>query len=133
MGTALNQVSSALRFWRRLVSAVAVYALVMQPLFLAVVGTQLAQVSALDEASLSQLCLHQTDGNPSVPADRQTNPANEHCLLCFAGAFHLLDAPKPTVSYANLESSKLRQSRPLRLTSSSRYSVARPRGPPFSA
>ena len=134
MGTALNRVSSGLRLWRRLVSAAAVYALIMQPLLLAVVGTELAKASAIDEASLSQLCLHQTDSSPTAPADPQTHPANDRCLLCFAGAFHLLDAPEPTVSYASPEGSKVRQStHPLEFTSPSRYCVARPRGPPFSA
>ena len=83
------------RFWRRLVSAAAIYALVMQPLLLAVVGTQLANAAALNDFSLSQLCLHATDGSPVAPADQQKHPAHNHCLLCFAGAFHLLDAPRP--------------------------------------
>jgi hypothetical protein len=134
METAPNQASSRARFWRRLVSAAAIYALVIQPLLLAVVGAQLAQASAVDDLSLAQLCVHQTDGGPTAPADGQTHPANDHCLLCFAGAFHLLDAPEPTVSHADPASSKVRPSaRQPRLTSSSRYSIARPRGPPISA
>jgi hypothetical protein len=47
------------RFWRRLVGAAAIYALIMQPLLLAVVGAQLANASAIDDFSLSQLCLHE--------------------------------------------------------------------------
>ncbi|HLX16272.1 MAG TPA: hypothetical protein VKS24_13845 [Bradyrhizobium sp.] len=106
----------------------------MQPLLLAVVGPQLAQASALDDFSISALCLHQTDGSPA-PSDQQKHPAHSHCLLCFSGAFHILDAPGPiTVSSTSPEFRKVRQStHPLRLTSSSQYSVARPRGPPFSA
>ena len=136
MGTGSNQASSKLPlFWRRLVSAAAIYALVMQSLLLAVAGTQLAQASALDDVSLSQLCLHNSDGNPVAPADQEKHPAQDHCLLCFAGAFHLLDAPRPvTVASVSQQFSKLRQSaRPLLLASFSRYSAARPRGPPFSA
>jgi len=133
MGTARNQASSGLGFWRKLVSAVAIYALIMQPLLTAFVGTHLAQASALDDVALSQLCLHQTDGSPAVPADQ--HPAHNHCLLCFAGAFHLLDAPDPTtVSLVSPEMRKLRQSaHSLGPISTSQYSVARPRGPPFSA
>ena len=112
-----------------------IYALVMQPVLLAVVGTQLANASTLDERSLSQLCLHTTDGSPIAPADRSKHPAEDHCSLCFAGAFHLLDAPRPVaVAHAGPEVSVARQSaRPLRLSLFARYSVARPRGPPLSA
>jgi hypothetical protein len=122
-------------FWRRLVSAAAVYALVMQPLLLGIIGTQFANASAVEGFSLSQLCLHNTDGSPLAPADQTKHPAHNHCLLCFTGAFHLLDAPRQvTVSSASLEFSKVQQSaRPLRLSSFSRYSVANPRGPPLAA
>ena len=123
------------RFWRRLVGAAVIYALVMQPLLLAMVGTQLANASTLDELSLSQLCLHTADGSPIAPADQSKHPAEDHCSLCFAGAFHLLDAPRPVAgAYVHPEASKVRQSvRPLRLSSLARYSAARPRGPPLSA
>jgi hypothetical protein len=123
------------RFWQRLVGAAAIYALIMQPLLLSLIGAQLAQASALDGYSLSQLCLHATDGSPLSPADQQKHPANHHCDLCFTGAFHLLDAPRPiAVQYVSFEICEVRQSaRPLRLSSFARYSVARPRGPPLSA
>jgi hypothetical protein len=123
------------RFWQRLVGAAAIYALIMQPLLLSLIGTQLAQASALDGYSLSQLCLHATDGSPLSPADQQKHPANHHCDLCFAGAFHLLDAPRPiAVQYVSFEIGEVRQSaHPLRLSSFAQYSVARPRGPPLSA
>jgi hypothetical protein len=123
------------RFWQRLVGAAAIYALIMQPLLLSFVGAQLAQASALDGYSLSQLCLHATDGSPLSPADQQKHPADHHCDLCFAGAFHLLDAPRSiAVQYVRSEIGEVRLSaHPLRLSSFSRYSVARPRGPPLSA
>ncbi len=136
MGTRQDRADLGLgRFWRRLVSAAAIYALVMQPLLLAVVGTQLANAAALDDLSLSQLCLHATDGSPVAPADQSKYPAHNHCLLCFAGAFHLLDAPGPvTVASLSPEFGKILQSaQALRLSSLSRYSVARPRGPPLNA
>lgn len=136
MRTTQNQVTSGLAFWRRLVTAVAICALVMQPLLLAIAGTQLAQASALEDVSLAQLCLHQADGTPAAPADQQQkHPTDSHCLLCFAGAFHLLEAPDPTaVSLVGPEMRKPRQSaRPFGLTASSRYSLACPRGPPLNA
>src|ERR1700722_13081770 len=136
MRTGPNQASSKLRlFWRRLVGAVAIYALVMQPLLLTVAGTQLAQASVLDEVTFAQLCLHNADGSPVAPTDQQKHPTHHHCLQCFSGAFHLLDAPQPvTVASAAREFRTLRQSgRSFRLSSSPQYSIARPRGPPLSA
>jgi hypothetical protein len=135
MPTAPNQACSKLRlFWRRLVGAVAIYALMMQPLLLTVTAGQLAQASALDEITLSQLCQHQANGSPIAPAD-QKHPARQHCLQCFSAAFILLGAPQPvTVASADREFRKLRLSgRSLRLSSTSQYSVARPRGPPLRA
>ena len=136
MGTGRSHAGLGLRrFWRRLVGAAVIYALAMQPLLLAAVGTQPASASTLDELSLSQLCLHATDGSPIAPADQSKHPAGDHCSVCFAGAFHLLDAPRPVaVAHVRPEVSTVRQSvSPLRLPSFARYSVARPRGPPLSA
>ena len=123
------------RFWQRLVGAAAIYALIMQPLLLSFVSAQLAQASAPDGLFPSQFCLHATDGGPLSPADPHKHPADHHCDLCFAGAFHLLDAPRPiAVQYISFQIGKVRQSsHPLRLSSFARYSVARPRGPPLSA
>jgi hypothetical protein len=136
MGIRLNHTSlERRRFWQRLVGAAAIYALIMQPLLLSFVGAQLAQASTLDGFSLSQFCLHATDSSPLFPADQQKHPADQHCDLCFAGAFHLLDAPRPiVVQYVSSEIGKILQpARPLRLSPFARYSVARPRGPPLSA
>jgi hypothetical protein len=133
--TGSNQGRSKLRlFWRRLVGAVAIYALAMQPLLLTVAGSQLAQASALDEVTFSELCQHSSDGNPATPAD-QKHPAQQHCLQCFSGAFVLLGAPQSVaVATVDREFRELGPpGRALRLSSASRYSVACPRGPPFSA
>jgi hypothetical protein len=135
MGTSSNQAGSWLRFLRKLIGAATIYALVTQPLLLAVVGAPPAQASVVDELSHS-LCLQQTDdSSPAAPADQQGHPANDHCLLCFSGAFHLLGASDPsTISTVDRQIRKIRQTiRPLQLASSSLYSVARPRGPPLHA
>jgi len=136
MPSGSNQADQRRRpFWRKLVGMLALYALVMQPLLLTFAGNQLAQASVLDEVTFAQLCLHNADGSPVAPSDQKKHPAHQHCLQCFSGAFLLLDAPQPvTVASADREFRKLRQSgRALRLSSSSRYSVARPRGPPLNA
>src|SRR5215831_544910 len=119
-------------FWRRLVGTALVYALIMQPLVLAITAAQLASASAIDP--LSQLCEHATDGTPLSPTGPHKPPADDHCAFCFAGSIHLLGAPRPVVPCVSLEVGKERQSaHPLSLSSFSRYSIARPRGPPFSA
>ncbi|MGA7803836.1 hypothetical protein [Bradyrhizobium sp.] len=109
-----------------------IYALVLQPLLLAFVGVQIAHAAVLDDLPFSQLCLHGTDGSPLAPADQPRHPADQHCAFCFAGAFHLLDGPPPiTIAYVSSEiCAELQSAQPLRLSWFSRYSVARPRGPP---
>jgi hypothetical protein len=106
----------------------------MQPLLLTVAGGQLAQAAAFDQVAFAQLCSHNADGSPVAPSDQRKHPAHQHCLQCFSAAFVLLDAPKPaTVASVDREFRKLRQSgREPRLPSASRYSAARPRGPPLS-
>jgi hypothetical protein len=106
----------------------------MQPLLLTIAGSQLAQASALDQVTFSELCQHNADGSPVAPAD-QGHPAQQHCLQCFSGAFVLLGAPQSVaVAAVDREFRKLRLSgRTLRLSSTSQYSVAQPRGPPPNA
>jgi hypothetical protein len=133
MPNASNQASRRLRsFWRKLFSAIAIYALVMQPVLLTAGESLSVQASLLDEVSLSQLCLHNADGNPVAPADQ--HPAHQHCLQCLSGAFVLLDAPQSsTFTPADRQSRKIRHSgHELGLSLASRYSAARPRGPPLS-
>src|SRR6202035_538654 len=83
------------QFRRRLVGTALIYALIMQPLLLAIIGTQLANASAINDLSASQLCQHAIDGSPLSPADQHKHPADDHCAFCFAAAFHLLGAPRP--------------------------------------
>jgi hypothetical protein len=147
MAIGQNRVSLGLgprSFWRRLVGTALIYALIMQQLMLAVAGVQpgaassigasAIDASAINDISLSQLCLHATDGDPVSPTGEHKHPADDHCASCFAGAFHLLDAPRPViVRYVSSEIGKVRRSvHPIRLSSFLRYSVARPRGPPLS-
>ena len=136
MGIEQNRASMGPRlFWRRLVGSALIYALILQPLLLTVVGVKLANASAIDDLSLSELCQHATGGSPLSPADRRKDPADEHCAFCFAAAFFMLDAPRPvTIQHVRSEIGKVGEpAHRLRLPLFSRYSVARPRGPPLSA
>jgi hypothetical protein len=136
MGVEQNRAGKGPRLlWRRVVGTALIYALILQPLLLAIVGAQLANASTIDDLSLSQLCQHATDGSPLAPADQNKHPADDHCAICFAAAFHLLNAPPSvTIQDARSETNAVLQSvHPLRLSAFSRYLVARPRGPPFSS
>ena len=129
-----NQAQSKRPFWHRLVGVVAIYALVMQPLLLTMLGSQLVQAAALDQVNYGQLCEHNADGSPVTPSDQQQAPAHQHCLQCFSGAFHLFDTPQVvTVVTADQRFRTVRhQHRALKLVASN-YSAASPRGPPLSA
>jgi hypothetical protein len=130
-----NQASPKSRlFWRRLVSAVAIYALALQPLLLAIAGTQSAQAAALGEITLSQLCLHDSDGSPVSPSDQQQYPTDHRCVQCLGSAVYFIDAPHVvTVAPIDHQFRKLRHAGlGLRLSSSSQYSIACPRGPPLN-
>ena len=136
MGVERNRASLGQRpFWRRLVGTALIYALVMQPLWLAIVGAQLANAATIDDLALTQLCQHATGAGPLPPADRHKHPGNDHCALCFAAAFQLLDAPRPgTIHEVGSEAGKVAPSAyPLRRSLISRYFLASPRGPPLSA
>src|SRR4029077_17813772 len=110
MGTSSNQAGSWLRFLRKLIGAATIYALVTQPLLLALVGAPPAQASVVDGLSHS-LCLQQTDDtSPATRADRQGQPANDHWLLWFSGAFPRLGASDPsTTSTVERQIRKIRQ------------------------
>ena len=136
MGVEQNRASVGRQlFWRRLVGTALIYALILQPLLLTILGAQSANASAVDDLSLSQLCQHATDGSPLSPADQHKHPADNHCVFCFAAAFHSAVAPRPvTIQPVRSATGKVGPSaRPLRLSLLSRYSAARPRGPPLSA
>jgi hypothetical protein len=78
------------RLWRRAVSAVAAYALVLQSLIfgLAAVG-DLAGQGALG----FELCLNGSqDGAPS-PAGAPGHHDDNHCVFCSVGAHHCLGSP----------------------------------------
>jgi hypothetical protein len=100
------------RLWRSLLSIVVAYAVAIQSLLIAVAGFSL----------------------PAMPASNPDQSGCTHCIFCFAGAHHAVVGAAPTVfHHINVVMVVVRW-RPdtSRLTRLSRYTIASPRGPPFS-
>ena len=121
------------RFWRSLLSIVVAYAVAIQSLLIAVAGFSLP-ADAGQNAPAFELCLHDTSGAPELPASKPDSRCT-HCIFCFAGAhhavigtapaiFHRIDVAMVVVPWRGDASA---------LARSTRYIIASPRGPPFSA
>ena len=121
------------RFWRSLLSIVVAYAVAIQSLLIAVAGFSLP-ADAGQNAPAFELCLHDTSGAPELPASKSDSGCT-HCIFCFAGAhhavigtapaiFHRIDVAMVVVPWRGDASA---------LARSTRYIIASPRGPPFSA
>jgi hypothetical protein len=141
MGALLTQRSNrSNRFWRSVVGLVAAYALALQGILIGFSGAQLSATPYGHAASGFELCLNGTQegtqddsGLPATPAIPQHL---DHCLFCFAGVHHCaLDAATQSyVGYGSFgQGSALAGATRSRPSDSSKYSIARPRGPPISA
>ena len=122
------------RLWRSLLSVVIAYAVAIQSLLIAVAGFSLP-VDPGQNAPAFELCLHDTTGAPSLPADKPDFSGCTHCIFCFAGAHHAVIGTAAAVFHrvnvAMVVVPLLDDgSGPRRLT---RYTIASPRGPPLSA
>jgi hypothetical protein len=121
------------RYWRSLLSVVVAYAVAIQSLLIAVAGFSLP-ADAGQNAPALELCLHDASGAPELPASKPDLSDCTHCIFCFAGAhdavigtvpalFHRVNVAMVVVPWGG-DTSGLK-----RLT---RYTIASPRGPPFS-
>jgi hypothetical protein len=126
------------RLWRRLTGIVVIYALVLQSLFFGFVAAPASALASVDNGFPAfELCQHGPDGAPVSPADLPGHHGNTHCIFCFAGTHHyLVQGPLPLaqLAQADLKSASLWWPADIRRVSIlSKYSIARPRGPPLSA
>jgi hypothetical protein len=125
-------------FWRRLTGIVVICTLILQSLFFGFVAAPTTALASLDDGFPAfELCQHGPQGAPVSPADLPGHHGTTHCVFCFAGTHHYL-APGPL---------PLSLSRQVDLKAEnawwpvdnrhasilSKYSIARPRGPPPSA
>ena len=119
-------------FWRALLSVVVAYLVAIQTLLIAVAGFSLS-ADAGQNASAFELCLHDVSSTPEVPS--KPNPSDcTHCIFCFAGAHHAVIGTAPAifhrVNVAMVVAPWLGDGSGL--TRQTRYTIASPRGPPFS-
>lgn len=122
------------RFWRSLLSVIVAYAVAIQSILIAVAGFSMP-ADAAQNAPAFELCLHDASGAPQLPADNPDHSGCTHCIFCFAGAHHAVIGGVPAVFHrVNVALAVVPWRRDRSgLTRLSRYTIANPRGPPFSA
>jgi hypothetical protein len=122
------------RFCRPLIGIVVAYAVAAQSLLIALGGFALP-AHANNRAPAFELCLHDSQGAPELPADDADHSACSHCILCVAGS-HLLVIENPPVVFHRVD---IEIAASAWVTNSSGspalpdYSIASPRGPPLRA
>lgn len=118
---------------RPLIAVVVAYALITQ-IFAAAIAFRLAS-SGGDPQFEIELCAHNGQDAPVAPTDVPDRPCDQHCILCFANAS--LAAAGPAAFRLQLLELKFAQiawrADESRLPQPSRYTLARPRGPPAGA
>jgi hypothetical protein len=117
---------------RPLVGLVTAYALVIQ-IIAAAVGLQLAAVSGPGLAA--ELCLNGAQDAPAAPGHAPDHSGDQHCVLCFSSVSLALAVPGAS-AFRRVELQTSQVSWRINGTSlppSRQYTIARPRGPPFSA
>jgi hypothetical protein len=122
------------RFCRPLIGIVVAYAVAAQSLLIALGGFAL-HAHTNDRAPAFELCLHDSQGAPELPADGADHSGCSHCILCFARSDHALIGTPPVVFHrvdieiataAWVADSRGSPALPA-------YSIASPRGPPRGA
>jgi hypothetical protein len=120
------------QFWRPLIGVVVAYAVAAQSLLIVLGGFSLpARADAASPAF--ELCLHDRQNVPDLPAGIPGHPGCTHCVFCFAGA-HQAVIGSPPALFARVDvkiiDAPAVADRP-GLPRLSAYSIASPRGPPL--
>ena len=104
-----------------------------QSLLIAVASFSLP-ADAGQNTQVFELCLHDASGAPEPPASKPDLADCTHCIFCFAGAHHAVIGTAPAifhrVNVAMVVAPWLGDGSGL--TRQTRYTIASPRGPPFS-
>jgi hypothetical protein len=122
------------RLWRPLIGVVVTYAVAAQSLLIALGGFTLP-ARADQSAPAFELCLHDAQGAPDLPAGNPGHDGCTHCVFCFAGAHHALIGSPPALFHrvsVEIINSPLVSDKHC-LPRLSGYSIASPRGPPLRA
>jgi len=119
--------------WRLLVAIAVSYFLIVQSLFVGLVGFR--SVAADSGSPSFELCRITGHDTPLSPGDAPDRHAIEHCMLCCA-ASDVSIGPPPQSSFCHVIVATARVwhlAGSWRHRQSAQYSIARPRGPPPSA
>ena len=119
-------------FARPLVGIVVAYAIVINAF--ASVAPDLHAAGGNDPGLAFELCTHDAQGGRTSPGEPADRSCVQHCLLCLANLNFALLAPDGSAARAvafeaQMVSWRLNQSH---APQTSRYAIARPRGPPIS-
>jgi hypothetical protein len=120
--------------WRSFIGVVVAYAVAAQSLLIALGGFTLP-ARADQSAPAFELCLHDAQGAPDLPAGNPGHNGCTHCIFCFAGSHHAM-VGSPPVLFHRLEAEFINgpwATDKLRLPRPPAYSIANPRGPPLRA
>ena len=121
------------RFLRPLIGVVVAYAVAAQSLLIALGGFSL-RANVGDDTPF-ELCLHDAQDAPELPAGNPDHTSSTHCIFCFVGSHHAaIVAPRGVfqcVYVENVEAPRAADRQRLRRLSA--YSIASPRGPPLDA
>ncbi|MGD0421503.1 MAG: hypothetical protein ABSA68_18290 [Xanthobacteraceae bacterium] len=122
------------QFWRPLIGVVVAYAVAAQSLLIALGGFSLPAHADVAVPGF-ELCLHDSQGAPALPAEAPAHPGCSHCIFCFVGSHHALIGSPPVlfsrVDVAVIDAPWVADKHSLPRLSA--YSIASPRGPPLRA
>jgi hypothetical protein len=133
-GGIFKQDPTSRRLLRALIGVVVAYAVAAQSLLIALGGFSLAAHAAQSAPAL-ELCLHDSQALPEVPASNPDHSGCTYCIFCFAGSHHAALEAAPTVFHrVRVETFDTpwvahRQ----HLPGPTAYAIASPRGPPLGA
>jgi hypothetical protein len=122
------------QFWRPLIGLVVAYAVATQSLLIALGGFALP-AAANDSVPGIELCLHDAQGAPALPATDPAHAGCSHCIFCFAGSHHAVIGATPAAFHrVDVEISVARSMADTRARPAlPPHSIASPRGPPSDA
>jgi hypothetical protein len=120
------------RLWRPFLGVVVTYAIAIQSLLIVLGG--FAPAAQIDTAVTGlELCHQDAQAPVEVPA-KNPDPGCAHCFFCFAGAHHAVIGTAPAIFHRVNVAVVVAPWFGDRsgLTRQTRYTIASPRGPPFS-
>jgi hypothetical protein len=122
------------RFCRPLLGVVVAYAVAAQSLLFVLGGFSLP-AQANEGAAAFELCLHDGQAAPELPAGNPAHSGCTHCIFCFAGSHPALIGAPPVVFqrvYAGIVEAPWAPDKHA-LPHFPAHSIASPRGPPLRA